>query len=52
VIERGSRIAQMVVAAYARVDWSVSSDLEESARGAGGFGSTGIAGDKAAAAGD
>lgn len=54
VIERGSRIAQMVVAAYARVAWSVSDDLEESARGAGGFGSTGIAGDngKAAAAGD
>ncbi len=51
VVERGSRIAQMVVAAYARVAWTVSDDLEESARGAGGFGSTGIAGhnDKAAA---
>ncbi|WP_193366656.1 dUTP diphosphatase [Pelagibius marinus] len=55
VVERGSRIAQMVVAAYARVAWTVSDDLEESARGAGGFGSTGVgaqdnvAGDKAAA---
>jgi dUTP pyrophosphatase len=51
VIERGSRIAQMVVAAYARVAWTVSSDLEASARGAGGFGSTGIGGEKAAATG-
>lgn len=42
VVERGGRIAQMVVAPYARVAWTVSDDLEESARGAGGFGSTGI----------
>jgi len=42
-VERGSRIAQMVVAPYARVTWTVSADLEDSARGAGGFGSTGIA---------
>jgi dUTP pyrophosphatase len=47
VIERGSRIAQMVVAAYARVAWTVSADLEASARGAGGFGSTGVASEKA-----
>lgn len=52
VVERGSRIAQMVVAAYARVAWTVSADLEESARGAGGFGSTGIAAGQNAAAGD
>jgi len=51
VIERGSRIAQMVVAAYARVAWTVSTDLEESARGAGGFGSTGISSEKTAVAG-
>ncbi|GAB4372517.1 MAG: dUTP diphosphatase [Kiloniellaceae bacterium] len=51
VVERGSRIAQMVVAPYARVAWTVSADLEESARGAGGFGSTGIASEKAAVAG-
>ncbi len=52
-VERGSRIAQMVVAAYARVAWTVSDDLEKSARGAGGFGSTGIGGnsEKAAAGG-
>ena len=51
VIERGSRIAQMVVAAYARVAWTVSADLEASARGAGGFGSTGVGTEKASAAG-
>lgn len=51
VVERGSRIAQMVVAPYARVTWTVSADLEASARGAGGFGSTGMATGKASAAG-
>jgi len=51
VIERGSRIAQMVVATYARVAWTVSTDLEASARGAGGFGSTGLHSEKAKAAG-
>lgn len=42
VVVRGSRIAQMVVAAHARVAWTLSADLEASARGAGGFGSTGF----------
>lgn len=51
VIERGSRIAQMVVASYARVAWTVSADLEASARGDGGFGSTGISSEKTAVAG-
>ena len=49
VIERGSRIAQMVVAAHARVAWTASADLEDSARGAGGFGSTGFGSDNAPA---
>lgn len=40
-VTRGSRIAQMVVARYARVAWRPSDNLEDSARGAGGFGSTG-----------
>ncbi len=40
-IERGERIAQMVVAPVRQLAWSEASDLEESARGAGGFGSTG-----------
>src|SRR3546814_6350193 len=43
VIERGSRIAQMVVASHARVAWMPTADLETSDRGAGGFGSTGFA---------
>lgn len=51
VVERGSRIAQMVVARHARVTWTVSADLEASARGAGGFGSTGLGSEKATVAG-
>lgn len=41
VIERGMRIAQMVIARHSIVDWEVVADLEESERGSGGFGSTG-----------
>lgn len=41
-IERGMRIAQMVIAQYARIDWQPCETLEESSRGAGGFGSTGV----------
>ncbi len=40
-VERGMRIAQMVVAAHAQVKWSVVEDLDETERGEGGFGSTG-----------
>lgn len=40
-IAPGERIAQLVVAAYAQVEWKPVDVLEESARGAGGFGSTG-----------
>ncbi|MCB9946951.1 MAG: dUTP diphosphatase [Rhodospirillaceae bacterium] len=41
VIERGMRIAQLVVAAYARLAWRETEALDETARGGGGFGSTG-----------
>lgn len=41
-IERGMRIAQMVIARHETAIWSVVDNLETSARGAGGFGSTGI----------
>ena len=41
-VERGMRIAQLVVAAYGQVAWRPSDDLEQSGRGAGGFGSTGL----------
>jgi dUTP pyrophosphatase len=42
-ITRGQRIAQMLVAPVARVDWQERVELAESERGAGGFGSTGTA---------
>lgn len=41
VIRRGERIAQMVVAAVAQARIEVVSELDATARGAGGFGSTG-----------
>ena len=40
-IERGTRIAQMVVAPVARLEWQSVDELPASRRGAGGFGSTG-----------
>lgn len=39
--ERGDRIAQLVVMAVPETVWTQVEDLPESARGAGGFGSTG-----------
>ena len=41
VIKPGERIAQMVVAKFERIEWKEVSSLDESARGEGGFGSTG-----------
>ncbi len=40
-IAPGDRIAQMVVVPVVQVDFEVVAEFEESARGAGGFGSTG-----------
>lgn len=40
-IDRGMRIAQMVVARHATVQWDEVNELSATARGAGGFGSTG-----------
>jgi dUTP pyrophosphatase len=40
-VTRGLRIAQLVVAPVARVAWQLATALPESARGTGGFGSTG-----------
>jgi dUTP pyrophosphatase len=45
-IARGMKIAQLVVAPYARVEWSETAALETTARGAGGFGSTGLSGQR------
>ncbi|MEW5726198.1 MAG: dUTP diphosphatase [Pseudomonadota bacterium] len=42
-VERGMRIAQMVVAPVARCAWVETTELSTSDRGAGGFGSTGLA---------
>ncbi len=40
-VVRGERIAQLVPAAVQRADFAAVADLDETARGAGGFGSTG-----------
>ena len=37
----GERIAQLVVARHERVEWEETDSLDETERGAGGFGSTG-----------
>jgi dUTP pyrophosphatase len=39
-IEKGDRIAQMVIARYEAIEWD-EAELSESTRGAGGFGSSG-----------
>lgn len=41
VVEDGERVAQMVVAAHAKVEWNCVGELNETERGAGGFGHTG-----------
>jgi dUTP pyrophosphatase len=41
VIEDGERIAQMVIARYEQAEWQEVDVLEETERGAGGFGHTG-----------
>ncbi len=40
-IERGDRIAQLVLAPVTRAEFSEADELAETGRGAGGFGSTG-----------
>ena len=40
-VEPGERIAQMVIAKYEQIQWAEAAMLSETARGAGGFGSTG-----------
>jgi dUTP pyrophosphatase len=42
VVCDGDRIAQMVIAKHERVDWEEVEQLQDSERGAGGFGHTGI----------
>ena len=42
VIENGERIAQLVVAKHERAEWMEVDQLNETSRGTGGFGSTGV----------
>jgi len=42
VVQRGDRIAQMIVAPVTQASWHVTDRLDETERGTGGFGSTGI----------
>ena len=41
VIDRGERVAQLVIARYTQVGWQLEASLDDTVRGAGGFGSTG-----------
>ena len=41
VIARGDRIAQMVIAQVTQIDWQEVTALDDTSRGAGGFGSSG-----------
>ena len=40
-VRRGDRVAQLVLAPVTRAQWEEVADLDQTARGAGGFGSTG-----------
>lgn len=39
---RGTKVAQLVIAAHSRVEWVESADLDATTRAEGGFGSTGL----------
>ena len=41
IVRHGDRIAQLVVAPVARIEWAEDASLAATVRGAGGFGSTG-----------
>jgi dUTP pyrophosphatase len=42
VVQPGERIAQMVIAKYEKINWKEVATLDETERGSGGFGSTGM----------
>lgn len=42
VVQPGDRIAQLVIQKVANVEWEVVDALDETERGAGGFGSSGV----------
>lgn len=41
ILNDGERVAQMIVAKHERIEWEATNDLQETVRGAGGFGHTG-----------
>ncbi len=41
-IQRGDRIAQLVISPVAGIDWEEAESLDRSERGSGGFGSSGV----------
>ena len=41
IIHDGERICQMIIASYKQVEWQLEDSLDETKRGAGGFGHTG-----------
>ena len=41
-VERGERIAQLILARHETIEWEECTELAGSERGAGGFGSTGV----------
>lgn len=41
-VENGERIAQMIIAGHEKAEWIIVDSLEETKRGAGGFGHTGV----------
>ena len=40
-VQDGERIAQLIVAQHSQVEWEPTTELSDTSRGAGGFGSTG-----------
>ena len=42
IIENGDRIAQVVIAKYEQVTFELTDAIDETERGAGGFGHTGV----------
>lgn len=41
-VENGERVAQLVIAKHERAEWIAVTELSETSRGEGGFGSTGV----------
>ena len=42
VVNNGERICQMVIHSYAKAEWQLVEQLDDTSRGAGGFGHTGV----------